>query len=357
MAPWRTPSTGGVSLSETDVLSPDRTCQQHSWVPSNSRSLAGRVFRVDEFGVIAALIALVLVIGAFHPTFLEAAQLVDVVEQAAFVGILACGMTYLLAMRELDLSVGSNYALSIIGAATLMQHGVNPWLGAVAGVALGGFLGMVNGLIGEAVKIPSIITTLGTLSLYRGLALAISDGKNVADLPRTHDFFTFVGGDLLGVPVPVWVLLIVALGLTIVLRSTRFGATVRAIGSNPEAARFSGISLPRTRVQVLVLSGALAGLSGMLTLAFFASGDPTIGNGYELQAIAAAIIGGTPLRGGSGTVWGSVLGAVILGTVASGLVYFGVPINWNLFATGVVILLAVAMDSLLRRRRQTASFL
>jgi len=315
------------------------------------------VFRVDEFGVIAALIALVLVIGAFHPTFLEAAQLVDVVEQAAFVGILACGMTYLLAMRELDLSVGSNYALSIIGAATLMQHGVDPWLGAVAGVALGGFLGMVNGLIGEAVKIPSIITTLGTLSLYRGLALAISDGKNVADLPRTHDFFMFVGGDLLGVPVPVWVLLIVALGLTIVLRSTRFGATVRAIGSNPDAARFSGISLPRTRVQVLVLSGALAGLSGMLTLAFFASGDPTIGNGYELQAIAAAIIGGTPLRGGSGTVWGSVLGAVILGTVASGLVYFGVPINWNLFATGVVILLAVAMDSLLRRRRQTASFL
>lgn len=324
---------------------------------SNARGLAGRIFRVDEFGVIAALVALVLVIGAFHPTFLDAAQLVDVVEQAAFVGILACGMTYLLAMRELDLSVGSNYALSIIGAATLMQQGVDPWLGAVAGVVLGGILGMVNGLIGEAVRIPSIITTLGTLSLYRGLALAISDGKNVADLPRTHDFFTVVGGDLFGVPVPVWVLLIVALALTVVLRSTRFGATVRAIGSNPDAARFSGISLPRTRVQVLTLSGALAGLSGMLTLAFFASGDPTIGGGYELQAIAAAIIGGTPLRGGSGTVWGSVLGAVILGTVASGLVYFGVPINWNLFATGVVILLAVAMDSLLRRRRAAASFL
>lgn len=326
-------------------------------MPSNSRALAGRVFRVDEFGVIAALVALVGVIGMFHPSFLETAQLVDVVEQAAFVGILACGMTYLLAMRELDLSVGSTYALSIIGAATLMQAGVNPWLGAVAGVILGGLLGTVNGIIGEVVKIPSIITTLGTLSLYRGLALAISDGKNVADLPREHGFFTVVGGDLFEVPVPVWVLLITALTLTIVLRSTRFGTTVRAIGSNPEAARFSGISLPRTRVKVLALSGALAGLSGMLTLAFFASGDPTIGGGYELQAIAAAIIGGTPLRGGSGTVWGSVLGAVILGTVASGLVYFGVPINWNLFATGVVILLAVAMDSLLRRRRAAATFL
>lgn len=329
-------------------------------MPSNaaaSRGLAGRVLLVDEFGVIAALVALVLVIGAFHPSFLEVAQLVDVVEQAAFVGILACGMTYLLAMRELDLSVGSTYALSIIGAATLMQNGWNPWLGAVAGVVLGGVLGTVNGIIGEVVKIPSIITTLGTLSAYRGLALAVSDGKNVADLPRQHGFFTVVGGDLFGVPVPVWVLLITALTLTIVLRATRFGTTVRAIGSNPEAARFSGISLPRTRIQVLALSGALAGLSGMLTLAFFASGDPTIGNGYELQAIAAAIIGGTPLRGGSGTVWGSVLGAVILGTVASGLVYFGVPINWNLFATGVVVLMAVALDSVLRRRRAAATFL
>jgi ribose transport system permease protein len=335
--------------------------QQSFGVPSNAatttRGLAGRIFLVDEFGVIAALVALVLVIGAFHPSFLDAAQLVDVVEQAAFVGILACGMTYLLAMRELDLSVGSTYALTIIGAAILIQNGVNPWLGAIAGIVLGAFLGTVNGIIGEVVKIPSIITTLGTLSLYRGLALAISDGRNVADLPRQHDFFTVIGGDLFGVPVPVWVLLITALTLTIVLRSTRFGTTVRAIGSNPEAARFSGISLPRTRIQVLALSGALAGLSGMLTLAFFASGDPTIGNGYELQAIAAAIIGGTPLRGGSGTVWGSVLGAVILGTVASGLVYFGVPINWNLFATGVVILLAVALDSLLRRRRAAATFL
>lgn len=319
--------------------------------------MARRFLRVDELGVIAALVALVLVIGAFHPGFLEWAQLVDVVEQAAFIGILACGTTYLLAMRELDLSVGSAYALSIVGAATLMGSGMNPWLGAVAGVALGGLLGTVNGIICEAVKIPSIITTLGTLSLYRGLALAISDGKNVADLPRTHAFFTVIGGDVLGVPVPVWALLLVALTLTIVLRATRFGNTVRAIGSNPDAALFSGISLSRTRVKVLALSGGLAGLSGMLTLAFFASGDPTIGGGYELQAIAAAIIGGTPLRGGSGTVWGSVLGAVILGTVASGLVWFGVPINWNLFATGVVILLAVALDSVLRRRRATTRFL
>ena len=314
-----------------------------------------RVVATDEIGVVGALAALVTVIGAFHPDFLAPAQLLDVIEQAAFVGILACGMTYLLAMRELDLSVGSTYALSIVIAALLIRGGLNPWLGAAAGIAIGAGLGLVNGALCNLIKIPSIIATLGTLSVFRGPGLALSDGRNVAGLPRDSSYFRIVGGDALGLPVAVWVLLAVGLGLTVTLRSTRFGNRVRSIGSNPDAARFSGLSIPRTRVQVLVLSGGLAGLSGMLTLAFFASGDPTIGQGYELQAIAAAVIGGTPLRGGSGTVWGSVLGAVILGTVASGLVYFGVPINWSLFATGVVILLAVALDSLLRRRRAADS--
>jgi len=182
MASAGTTSTGTVPFSETSALSHDPRRPQHSPVPSNT--IAGRIFRVDEFGVIVALVALVLVVGAFHPTFLHWAQLVDVVEQAAFVGILACGMTYLLAMRELDLSVGSVYALSIVGAATLIQGGMNPWLGAVAGVVLGCLLGTVNGIVCEAIKIPSIITTLGTLSLYRGLALAVSDGKNVAESPE-----------------------------------------------------------------------------------------------------------------------------------------------------------------------------
>lgn len=315
------------------------------------RAALRRLSAIEELSVIAALVALVLVIGAFHPDFLYRDQLIDVVRQAAFIGVMACGMTYLLAMRELDLSVGSTYALSMIVAAILMRDGMNPWLGAVVGLVAGVGLGLVNGLLCNLIRIPSIIATLGTLSVFRGLALALSDGRQVADLPREHAFFRIVGGSVLGLPTGIWVLLAVGAVLTLVFRATPFGYRVRSIGSNPDAARFSGISIARTRLQVLMLSGGLAAVGGMLTLGFFASGQPTIGQGYELTAIAAAIIGGTPLRGGSGTVWGSVLGTVIIGTVATGLVYFDVPINWSLFATGVVILLAVALDSLLRRRR------
>jgi ribose transport system permease protein len=148
------------------------------------------------------------------------------------------------------------------------------------------------------------------------------------------------------------VMIVVAIVLTAVLRFTPYGFRVRAIGSNPEAATFSGISIPRVRVQTLVLVGLLSGLSGMLGLAFFISGDPNIGTGFELQVIAAAIIGGTPLRGGSATVVGAMVGAILLGVVNSGLVYFNVPINWSAFATGAVILAAVSLDSLLRRRRR-----
>jgi ribose transport system permease protein len=148
------------------------------------------------------------------------------------------------------------------------------------------------------------------------------------------------------------VLIFVAIVLTVVLRFTPYGYRVRAIGSNPEAATFSGISIPRVRVQTLVLVGGLAGLSGMLALAFFISGDPNIGTGFELQAIAAVVIGGTPLRGGSATVVGAVLGSILLSAVNSGLAYFDVPVNWSNFATGAVILAAVALDSLIRGRRR-----
>jgi ribose transport system permease protein len=153
----------------------------------------------------------------------------------------------------------------------------------------------------------------------------------------------------------VWVLLIVVIVLTVLLRMTPFGYRVRSIGSNPEAASFSGISVGLVRAQGLVLVGLLAGLAGALGLAFFISGDPNIGTGFELQAIAAAVIGGTPLRGGSGTVVGAVVGTILLTVVANGLVFFNVPLNWTSFATGGVILLAVALDSLVRRRRRPES--
>jgi ribose transport system permease protein len=312
-----------------------------------------RVLEIESGSVLIATIALVVFIGILHPDFLEIGQLKDIVQNATYVGIIAAGMAFLISMREIDLSVGSMFGLALVVSALLMQHGMNPWLAALLGVLLGGAMGLLNAILVQFIAIPAIVATLATLSMYRGLSQALSGGEQVTGLPAESSFFTFLGGDeILGLPVSVWVMIVVTVVLTAVLRLTPYGYRVRAIGSNPEAATFSGISIPRVRVQTLVLVGLLAGLSGMLGLAFFISGDPNIGTGFELQVIAAAIIGGTPLRGGSATVVGAVLGAILLSAVNSGLAYFDVPVNWSNFATGAVILAAVALDSLIRGRRR-----
>lgn len=316
------------------------------------RDLGRRALEVESNSVLVATVALILFIGILHPNFLAWGQLKEIVQNAAYVGIIAAGMAFLISMREIDLSVGSMFGLSLISAALFMQHGMNPWLAALLGILLGCAMGLVNAVLVQYIAIPAIVATLATLSVYRGLSQALSGGEQVTGLPSKNSFFTFLGGDLLGVPVSVWVLAATAAALTAVLRFTPYGYRVRAIGSNPDAATFSGISIPRVRVQTLVLIGALCGLSGMLGLAFFIAGDPNIGSGFELTAIAAAVIGGTPLRGGSATVVGAVLGSILLSAVNSGLAYFSVPVNWSSFATGAVILAAVALDSLIRGRRR-----
>lgn len=310
-----------------------------------------RAVRAPSVSVIGATVALMVLIGALRPTFLLASQLFDILQASVYVGLLATGMTYLIAMREMDLSVGSTFGLTLISVAMLIEAGVNGWLAALAGIVLGGLLGGVNAAVVSYVRIPTIVATLASLSVFRGLAIGLTGGTQVVNLPIADSFFTVLGGKVAGIPVSVLILVVVAAAAGLTLHHTPFGHRVLAIGSNPEAAQFSGISIGRTRTQVLVLTGLLAGLAGVLGLAFFTSGDPNIGTGFELQAIAAAVIGGTALRGGNGTILGAVVGAVLLNVVATGLSYFSVPANWSAFATGLVILLAVGIDSLVRRRR------
>jgi ribose transport system permease protein len=330
----------------------DAEQQQQRGSRPDAGGVGRRLLEVESNSVLIATVALILFIGILHPNFLAWGQLKEVVQNAAYVGIIAGGMAFLISMREIDLSVGSMFGLTLIVSALFCQHGMNPWLAALLGIVLGCGLGLLNAVLVQYIGIPAIVATLATLSMYRGLSQALSDGEQVTGLPAQNSFFTFVGGDFAGLPVSVWVLILTAIGLTAVLRFTPYGYRVRSIGSNPDAATFSGISIPRVRVQTLVLVGGLSGLSGMLGLAFFVSGDPNIGSGFELQAIAAAVIGGTPLRGGSATVVGAVLGSILLSAVNSGLAYFNVPVNWSSFATGAVILAAVALDSLIRGRRR-----
>jgi ribose transport system permease protein len=305
----------------------------------------------DETGVVGVLLVLVLVVGAFEPAFLDQGNLLSIGRSAVYVGLMAAGMVFALAMREVDLSVGGTFALSMVFGAMLMRDGVPPWLAVPLILALAALLGLVNGLITTYARIPSFIVTLATALLYRGIALAFAAGKQIFDLPRESSFFIDLGGNLFGVPSSLWALLIVGALLTVVFTRTRFGAQVRAIGSNPEAAAFTGLPVDRVRIQALAVSGLMAGVAGVLALAFFMAGDPTLGEGFELTAIAAAIIGGTPLAGGRGSVPGAIVGALILAAVTSALVFFRIPINWTSFATGGVILTAVAADAALRRYR------
>jgi ribose transport system permease protein len=313
---------------------------------------AGRLLgRQDYAGVLLATVVLVLVIGAFDHRFFQFGQLMNILSQSSYIGILACGMAFLLAMRELDLSVGSIYALTALTCALLAEQGLDPWVSGLLAIIVGGLLGLFNALLIQFFALPSIVATLATLSLYRGLTLALSSGTQVLGPPIDDPFSRVLGGSVLGVPTTGIVLVLVCVVLTVVLRSTPFGYRVRSIGSNPEAAAFSGIPVARVRMQTMVLSGALGGLAGVLTIGYFGSSDPNIGTGYELLAIAAAVIGGTSLRGGRASVVGAALGSLLLGVVGSGLAYFNVPINWNQFATGAVILAAVSLDSVVRRRR------
>jgi ribose transport system permease protein len=313
-------------------------------------ALVRRILQVEALPVLIATITLAIVIGVLKPRFLSFANLHDVLQQSVYVAILAAGLSFLIGMREIDLSVGSVFALTLIMGALLMKRGMNPWLAVTIAIAMGGVMGLMNATLVQVIAIPAIVATLATLSMFRGLALALTDGQQVTGLPVNSGFFTLVGGNVLGFPVTAVVMIGVGILLTAALRLTPFGYRVRSIGSNPEAATFSGISIPRVRVQAMVMMGVLGGVAGVLGLAFFQTGDPTIGIGLELQAIAATVIGGTPLSGGRATVAGAVIGAFLLAVVTNGLVYFDVPINWSQFATGAVILGAVGLDSVFRRR-------
>lgn len=314
-----------------------------------SRALRPRWF--DELGLLIALVAMVGVVAVFHPAFIQVASLSNLGQQASYYGIIAIGMVFLLSMSEIDLSVGSIYGFTAVASAVLIERGLDPWLAAGAAVLFGAALGAVNGSLANVLRIQTIIVTLGTMQAIFGLTLIVSGGRTVADLPFDHPFFVHLGGELLGIPVIVWAFVALTVVFTFVYKRTRYGFLVRAVGSNRQAAVLSGIPVARLRLVTLILAGALCGVAGAFTLAFFAAADPNVGRGYELLAIASAIIGGTALEGGSGTVFGAFLGALMIAVIQNGLIQFGIEANWSFFVTGALIIAAVALDALIRRRR------
>jgi ribose transport system permease protein len=320
-------------------------------VVSRGRSIVSKMAGFDELGVILALVVLALAVGLPYHDFLKSANLLSVFQSAAFVAIVAYGMVFLLAQGEIDLSVGGSYAVSLLITGKLMGSGMNPWLGLIVAPIIGALLSALNGVVANLFSIPVIIVSIGTLTMYGGVATVVTDGQALSNLPVTNSFFTKLGGNLAGVPAAVWVAVLVGVVLTLVFTRTRFGVHVRAVGSNRDAARLSGISPERVRILALLLTGALCGLAGVLTLAYAQNADASIGNGYELEVIAAAIIGGTAVTGGRGTVPGALLGALVVAVITSGLVFYAVNPNWNDVVSGAVVVIAVSADGLVRVRR------
>jgi ribose transport system permease protein len=300
-----------------------------------------------ETGAIVALAVLVGLLGGLQRSFLEPANLFALIEQAALPGIVAIGMVFVLSLREIDLSVGAVFHLAAVAAAVLIAAGIDPWLSALAGVALGTCIGLVNGLLAQALRVPVIAVTLGTWWIAQGLASVVGKGQAITPPADGGGFFSTLSGKAFGVvPASVVILVLLALMLHIVLHRTRFGYRVQATGSNPEAAADAGIATATVRLMALALMGAVAGLAGVIHLGAQGAIAPADGNDFTLFAITAALLGGTRLSGGHGSVVGAAIGALVIQVVLSGMALLGIASAWTSLAVGVLLVAALAVDRL-----------
>ena len=310
-----------------------------------------RLREIDEIGVIVALLSVCAVLWlATGDQFVRPANLLQVARQASSYGIMAVGMVLLLSMGEIDLSVGAILTLVNIVTALALREGMPMPLAVVVGLATGAACGLANGLLGVVLRIPTIIVTLGTMSVFRGLALVLSKATPIGTFSKDSLLFDLGSRNVLGVPTSVWVMIGVGLAGHVLLNQTAFGWRAQAIGSNTQAARFSGIPLARYRVAAMTIMGFVAGIAGLMELAFLQSGSPTTGQGYELFVIASAIIGGTALTGGSGSVAGGIMGALLIAVIRNGLVLLELSAYWGTVVTGAVIIAAVAIGGLVKKQ-------
>ena len=338
----------GLLMSESAINVPVRDDQ-----PSGGRSILQRLLQIDEIGVIGALVVLIALLSILAgDKFLTAQNFINVSRQASYVGIMAVGMVFVIAMGDIDLSVGSIWMFSSVMMAIALRDNYNIWIAVAVCMIVATLCGLVNGALSVALGIPTIIVTLGTLSLYRGLGLVVSNASPVSGYNLETWFFTWIGGrdPVFGVWISVWAMLIVGVLGWVLFNHTPFGRRVQAIGSNRQAALFSGIRIARTRIMVMTLMGFIVGIAAVVALAFNRNGSPTVGVGTELGVIAATIIGGTALSGGSGSVLGAILGALIIALIQNGLALLAVPPAWSTAVTGIVIIVAVTLDYFIKRR-------
>ena len=310
--------------------------------------------RVLAFG---ALIVLVVIFSLASPNFLQFDNIVGILLATSVNGVLALGVTFVIITGGIDLSVGTVMTLAAVRTGVfLTQLHVPIPIGIVAGMATGALAGCVNGLIVAKLKVPSFVATLGMLNVAKGLALVISGLKPIYfnDTPQFNSLAmgSALGGVIPGLAVPnaVLVLFGAAIVASLILSRTILGRYAFAIGSNEEATRLSGVNVDRWKIMIYSLTGLFSGLAGVVIGARLNSAQPSLGQGYELDAIAAAVIGGTSLSGGEGSILGTVIGAFVISTLTNGLRIMSVPQEWQTVVTGGIVVVAVYLDIVRRRR-------
>jgi ribose transport system permease protein len=299
---------------------------------------------LQKLGPLAALLALCIGLAFSGPDFLTVGNLLNVMRQVSINAVIAFGMTLVILLGGIDLSVGSILAVSSVVIADLLQAHCNAGLATLAGVLAGALLGTVNGLIVTKGRVAPFIATLGTMTTLRGFALVLSNGSPISGF--SNDFFSLVGdGYVAGlVPIPVVWMLVVFAVFWFVMRQTVFGRHIYATGGNAEAAALSGVKTDQVQIWVYTICGATAAMAGVILTSRLNSAQPTAGAGYELDAIAAVVLGGTSLSGGRGWIFGTLVGALLIGVLNNGLNLMGVSSFYQQVIKGGVILLAVLLD-------------
>ncbi len=321
----------------------------------NSKLSVGEFFK--KFGIVIVLVALFIVFALLNPYFMDPGNILELLKQVAFMGIIAVGMTFCMLTGGIDLSVGSNMALAVVVAALTMAaipfdtQEANAIMGSLVGVAAATGIGFANGFLVNQIKIPPLIVTLAMMQIVRGMVYIMTGAIPVYE--NIPSVFSFVGQGSVGpIPFPVIVMGAVFVIGGIILHKTVYGRHIYCVGGNEEVARLSGINVKKVKYSVYAISGLLTGIAGILLLSRMNSGQPRAGIGYEFEVVTACVLGGISMAGGSGKLWGVFFGVVIMGVLSYGLVSVGLNEFWQMLIKGMVLLIAVGIDSMSQAKKQ-----
>lgn len=308
------------------------------------QQLTAKTSLVEKIIPFIGLILLIVVISIMNSAFLDLSNLLNLLRQVSINGLIAFGMTFVILTGGIDLSVGSILALSSAFTAILITSGLDPIVALIVGVIGGFLLGVFNGVLVTFGSMAPFIATLATMTIFRGLTLVVTDGNPITNLGDSYMFQLFGKGYFFGIPVPAVTMIIVFIILAIILQKTTFGRHTYAIGGNEVASKISGIKVNRVKILIYGISGLMSALAGAILTSRLNSAQPTAGTSYELDAIAAVVLGGTSLTGGKGRIVGTFIGVLIIGVLNNGLNLLGVSSFYQQVVKGIVILIAVLID-------------